>query len=60
PVTIWGMYGRGKGASVARIVPHVALHYMAYEQYRGWITQSFRRSSFLWWNHEFFSLAHLI
>ncbi|XP_026424676.1 uncharacterized protein LOC113321012 [Papaver somniferum] len=31
---ISGFY-RGKGASVARIVPHAALHYMAYEQYRG-------------------------
>lgn len=28
---------RGNGASVARIVPYAALHYMAYEQYRRWI-----------------------
>lgn len=32
---------RGNGASVARIVPYAALHYMAYEQYRRWIIQSF-------------------
>ncbi|XP_074269466.1 mitochondrial carrier protein CoAc2 [Silene latifolia] len=31
-----GFY-RGNGASVARIVPYAALHYMAYEQYRRWI-----------------------
>ncbi|XP_009612568.1 mitochondrial carrier protein CoAc2-like [Nicotiana tomentosiformis] len=28
---------RGNGASVARIVPYAALHYMAYEEYRRWI-----------------------
>lgn len=28
---------RGNGASVARIIPYAALHYMAYEQYRRWI-----------------------
>ncbi|XP_043718731.1 mitochondrial carrier protein CoAc2 [Telopea speciosissima] len=33
---ILGFY-RGNGASVARIVPYAALHYMAYEQYRRWI-----------------------
>lgn len=32
---------RGNGASVARIVPYAALHYMAYEQYRRWIIQTF-------------------
>ncbi|XP_058067932.1 mitochondrial carrier protein CoAc2 [Magnolia sinica] len=31
-----GFY-KGNGASVARIVPYAALHYMAYEQYRRWI-----------------------
>ncbi|KAK9705367.1 hypothetical protein RND81_07G051400 [Saponaria officinalis] len=33
---VLGFY-RGNGASVARIVPYAALHYMAYEQYRRWI-----------------------
>ncbi|CAN6456937.1 unnamed protein product [Victoria cruziana] len=37
---ILGFY-RGNGASVARIVPYAALHYMAYEQYRRWIIESF-------------------
>lgn len=37
---VQGFY-RGNGASVARIVPYAALHYMAYEQYRRWIHQSF-------------------
>ncbi|KAH7855141.1 hypothetical protein Vadar_021681 [Vaccinium darrowii] len=36
---VLGFY-RGNGASVARIVPYAALHYMAYEQYRRWIIQS--------------------
>lgn len=43
---VWGSFGRifrtegvrglyrGNGASVARIVPYAALHYMAYEEYR--------------------------
>ncbi|KAL5573021.1 hypothetical protein UlMin_022618 [Ulmus minor] len=35
-----GFY-RGNGASVARIVPYAALHYMAYEQYRRWIIHTF-------------------
>ncbi|KAG9456556.1 hypothetical protein H6P81_001064 [Aristolochia fimbriata] len=35
-----GFY-RGNGASVARIVPYAALHYMAYEQYRRWIVLTF-------------------
>ncbi|OAY83978.1 Graves disease carrier protein [Ananas comosus] len=35
-----GFY-RGNGASVARIVPYAALHYMAYEQYRRWIILGF-------------------
>jgi hypothetical protein len=30
-------YFRGNGASVLRIVPYAALHYMAYERYRCWI-----------------------
>ncbi|CAN1162643.1 Mitochondrial carrier protein CoAc1 [Linum perenne] len=33
---ISGLY-RGNGASVLRIVPYAALHFMTYEQYRGWI-----------------------
>ncbi|GMI84299.1 CoA Carrier 2 [Hibiscus trionum] len=37
---VMGFY-RGNGASVARIVPYAALHYMAYEQYRRWIIDSF-------------------
>ncbi|XP_039033387.1 mitochondrial carrier protein CoAc2-like [Hibiscus syriacus] len=37
---VMGFY-RGNGASVARIVPYAALHYMAYEQYRRWIINSF-------------------
>ncbi|XP_059634849.1 mitochondrial carrier protein CoAc2 [Cornus florida] len=37
---VLGFY-RGNGASVARIVPYAALHYMAYEQYRRWIILSF-------------------
>ncbi|KAL6221021.1 hypothetical protein ACLB2K_008773 [Fragaria x ananassa] len=35
-----GFY-RGNGASVARIVPYAALHYMSYEQYRRWIILAF-------------------
>ncbi|KAK1413869.1 hypothetical protein QVD17_29605 [Tagetes erecta] len=35
-----GFY-RGNGASVARIVPYAALHYMAYEQYRREISYKF-------------------
>ncbi|XBI76277.1 hypothetical protein VPH35_069536 [Triticum aestivum] len=35
-----GFY-RGNGASVARIVPYAALHYMAYEEYRRWIILGF-------------------
>ncbi|KAK4368674.1 hypothetical protein RND71_012466 [Anisodus tanguticus] len=30
----------GNGATVARIVPYAALHYMAYEEYRRWIIHS--------------------
>ncbi|KAK4797711.1 hypothetical protein SAY86_030037 [Trapa natans] len=37
---VMGFY-RGNGASVARIVPYAALHYMAYEQYRRWIIDCF-------------------
>uniref|UniRef100_A0A1D1XUZ2 Graves disease carrier protein n=1 Tax=Anthurium amnicola TaxID=1678845 RepID=A0A1D1XUZ2_9ARAE len=33
---ILGFY-KGNGASVLRIVPYAALHFMAYEQYRCWI-----------------------
>ncbi|XP_073034399.1 mitochondrial carrier protein CoAc2-like isoform X2 [Primulina eburnea] len=35
-----GFY-RGNGASVVRIVPYAALHYMAYEEYRRWIILGF-------------------
>ncbi|XP_027357846.1 mitochondrial carrier protein CoAc2 isoform X2 [Abrus precatorius] len=35
-----GFY-RGNGASVARIIPYAAIHYMAYEEYRRWIMQTF-------------------
>ncbi|KAK6147755.1 hypothetical protein DH2020_018667 [Rehmannia glutinosa] len=31
----------GNGASVARIVPYAALHYMTYEEYRRWIILGF-------------------
>jgi hypothetical protein len=34
-------FRRGNGASVARIVPYAALHYMAYEEYRRWIILGF-------------------
>lgn len=37
----FGSLYRGNGASVARIVPYAALHYMAYEQYRRWIIETF-------------------
>lgn len=37
---ILGFY-RGNGASVARIVPYAALHYMAYEEYRRWIVLAY-------------------
>ncbi|KAG2718241.1 hypothetical protein I3760_03G209900 [Carya illinoinensis] len=37
---VMGFY-RGNGASVARIIPYAALHYMAYEQYRRWIILTF-------------------
>ncbi|KAM3712892.1 hypothetical protein ACB098_01G215900 [Castanea mollissima] len=37
---VMGFY-RGNGASVARIVPYAALHYMTYEQYRRWIIVTF-------------------
>ncbi|CAL9061157.1 unnamed protein product [Musa banksii] len=37
---LFGFY-RGNGASVARIVPYAALHFMAYEQYRRWIILGF-------------------
>ncbi|KAL2899595.1 Mitochondrial carrier protein CoAc1 [Bienertia sinuspersici] len=33
---VQGLY-RGNGASVLRIVPYAALHYMAYERYRFWL-----------------------
>lgn len=35
------MYCRGNGASVLRIVPYAALHYMTYERYRGWILSNY-------------------
>ncbi|KAM3330743.1 hypothetical protein ACQJBY_027090 [Aegilops geniculata] len=34
-----GFY-KGNGASVLRIVPYAALHYMTYEQYRCWILKN--------------------
>ncbi|PIN07222.1 hypothetical protein CDL12_20213 [Handroanthus impetiginosus] len=37
---VLGFY-RGNGASVARIVPYAALHYMTYEEYRRWIIFGF-------------------
>ncbi|KAL9683208.1 hypothetical protein QQ045_015025 [Rhodiola kirilowii] len=37
---VQGFY-RGNGASVFRIVPYAALHYMAYEEYRRWIIDTF-------------------
>lgn len=35
------IFSRGNGASVARIIPYAALHYMTYEQYRRWIIHTF-------------------
>nr|GEV52859.1 graves disease carrier protein [Tanacetum cinerariifolium] len=35
-----GFY-KGNGASVLRIVPYAALHFMTYEQYRGWILDNY-------------------
>ncbi|XP_078432015.1 mitochondrial substrate carrier family protein isoform X2 [Wolffia australiana] len=35
-----GLY-KGNGASVARIVPYAALHFMAYEQYRSWMVVNY-------------------
>ncbi|GAA0154537.1 mitochondrial carrier protein [Lithospermum erythrorhizon] len=35
-----GFY-KGNGASVLRIVPYAALHYMTYEQYRCWILNNY-------------------
>ncbi|KAL5220739.1 hypothetical protein ABZP36_025452 [Zizania latifolia] len=40
---IQGFY-KGNGASVLRIVPYAALHYMTYEQYRCWILNNFAPS----------------
>jgi len=40
-VTLFWFVNRGNGASVARIVPYAALHYMAYEEYRRWIIFGF-------------------
>lgn len=37
---ILGFY-KGNGASVLRIVPYAALHYMTYEQYRSWIVNNY-------------------
>ncbi|GMJ07615.1 CoA Carrier 1 [Hibiscus trionum] len=33
---VMGFY-KGNGASVIRIIPYAALHFMTYEQYRGWM-----------------------
>lgn len=35
------VFCRGNGASVIRIVPYAALHYMTYEQYRIWILNNY-------------------
>ncbi|XP_022951724.1 mitochondrial carrier protein CoAc1-like [Cucurbita moschata] len=35
-----GFY-KGNGASVVRIIPYAALHFMAYEQYRCWILNNY-------------------
>lgn len=35
------MYFRGNGASVIRIIPYAALHFMTYEQYRCWILNNY-------------------
>lgn len=37
---VLGFY-KGNGASVIRIVPYAALHFMAYEQYRSWILNNY-------------------
>ncbi|XP_052210249.1 mitochondrial carrier protein CoAc1 [Diospyros lotus] len=37
---VLGFY-RGNGASVLRIVPYAALHFMTYEQYRTWILNNY-------------------
>lgn len=37
---ILGFY-KGNGASVLRIVPYAALHFMTYEQYRSWILNNY-------------------
>ncbi|KAL6980032.1 Mitochondrial carrier protein CoAc1 [Sarracenia purpurea var. burkii] len=37
---VLGFY-KGNGASVLRIVPYAALHFMTYEQYRGWILDNY-------------------
>lgn len=34
-------WSRGNGASVLRIVPYAALHFMTYEQYRSWILENY-------------------
>lgn len=35
------IFSRGNGASVLRIVPYAALHFMTYEQYRCWILNNY-------------------
>ncbi|EXB66845.1 Mitochondrial substrate carrier family protein B [Morus notabilis] len=37
---VLGFY-KGNGASVIRIVPYAALHFMTYEQYRSWILSNY-------------------
>ncbi|EOY29934.1 Mitochondrial substrate carrier family protein isoform 1 [Theobroma cacao] len=37
---VLGFY-KGNGASLIRIIPYAALHFMTYEQYRGWILDNF-------------------
>ncbi|MBA0777680.1 hypothetical protein Gotri_005672 [Gossypium trilobum] len=37
---VMGFY-KGNGASVIRIIPYAALHFMTYEQYRGWMLDNY-------------------
>ncbi|TYI79779.1 hypothetical protein E1A91_D05G044900v1 [Gossypium mustelinum] len=37
---VLGFY-KGNGASVVRIIPYAALHFMTYERYRGWILDNY-------------------
>ncbi|OMO66993.1 Endoplasmic reticulum-adenine nucleotide transporter [Corchorus capsularis] len=37
---VLGFY-KGNGASVIRIIPYAAIHFMTYEQYRGWLLDNY-------------------